>query len=60
MRQKFTLTIFLLFAFILIGNAQNGSIVGKVQDKEVNNDPLPFANIQINAQTLTLVQYALP
>ncbi|MEM6684445.1 MAG: TonB-dependent receptor [Bacteroidota bacterium] len=51
MRQKFTLTLFLLFAFTVIGNAQNGSIVGKVQDKEVNNDPLPFANITIKGST---------
>jgi len=46
MRQKFTLTILLFFA-IVIGYAQNGTIVGKVQDKETNNDPLPFANITI-------------
>lgn len=51
MRQKITFTIFLLFTFILIGNAQNGSIVGKVQDKEENNAPLPFANISIKGTT---------
>jgi len=50
MRQKFTLTILLFFTFI-IGFAQNGSIVGKVQDKEVNNEPLPFANITIKGTT---------
>ncbi|AXG68399.1 TonB-dependent receptor SusC [Kordia sp. SMS9] len=46
MRQNITLTILLFFTFV-IGFAQNGSIVGKVQDKEVNNDPLPFANVTI-------------
>jgi TonB-dependent receptor len=50
MRQKTTLTILLFFTFI-IGNAQNGTIVGKVQDKEANNDPLPFANVTIKGST---------
>jgi TonB-dependent receptor len=50
MRQKITLTILLFFTFI-IGYAQNGSIVGKVQDKEANNDPLPFANVAIKGST---------
>lgn len=46
MRQKITLTILLLITCFL-GYAQNGTIVGKVQDKEVNNEPLPFANVSI-------------
>ncbi|MEM6721767.1 MAG: TonB-dependent receptor [Bacteroidota bacterium] len=50
MRQKFTFTILLFFAFI-IGYAQNGTVVGKVQDKETNNDPLPFANITVKGST---------
>ena len=50
MIQKLTLTIVLFFTFI-IGFAQNGSIAGKVLDKEVNNDPLPFANISIKGTT---------
>ncbi|WP_420570681.1 TonB-dependent receptor domain-containing protein [Kordia sp.] len=50
MRQKITLTILLFFTFI-IGFAQNGSIVGKVQDKETNNDPLPFVNITIKGSS---------
>ncbi|MBC8755517.1 TonB-dependent receptor [Kordia sp. YSTF-M3] len=51
MRQKITCTLFLFFTFI-IGHAQtNGSIAGKVLDKEVNNDPLPFSNITIKGTT---------
>ncbi|WP_046743029.1 TonB-dependent receptor [Kordia zhangzhouensis] len=51
MRQKISLTILLFFTFI-IGYAQtNGTIVGKVQDKEENNAPLPFANITIKGTT---------
>ncbi|WP_298416980.1 TonB-dependent receptor [uncultured Kordia sp.] len=50
MRQKITFTILLLITCFL-GYAQNGTIAGKVQDKEVNNDPLPFANISIKGTT---------
>ena len=50
MRQKITLTILLLITCFL-GYAQSGTIAGKVQDKEVNNDPLPFANISIKGTT---------
>ncbi len=38
--------------FTLIASAQqNGSIVGKLTDKELNNDPLPFANVLIKGTT---------
>ncbi|WP_430411543.1 TonB-dependent receptor domain-containing protein [Kordia sp.] len=50
MRQKITFTILLLITCFL-GYAQNGTIAGKVQDKEVNNDPLPFANVSIKGTT---------
>ncbi len=50
MRQNTILTI-LLFFTLMMGYAQNGSIVGKVLDKEVNNDPLPFSNITIKGTT---------
>ncbi|MFK7750830.1 MAG: TonB-dependent receptor [Kordia sp.] len=50
MIQKVTLTVLLFFSFI-IGFAQNGSIAGKVLDKEVNNEPLPFSNISIKGTT---------
>lgn len=50
MKQKITLVLLLFFS--IIGYAQtNGSIVGKVQDKETNNEPLPFANIVIKGTT---------
>ena len=40
-------TVFFL-AFITLSNAQNtGSIVGKLTDKDYNNEPLPFANVLI-------------
>ncbi len=42
------LLILSVFLFTSIGFAQNnGLIVGKVLDKEVNNEPLVFANISI-------------
>lgn len=50
MTQKITLTI-LLFLICFLGYAQNGSIVGKILDKEMNNDPLPFSNISIKGTT---------
>jgi len=50
MKQKITFTILLLITCFL-GYAQNGTISGKVQDKEVNNDPLPFANVSIKGTT---------
>ncbi|KQC30973.1 TonB-dependent receptor [Flagellimonas eckloniae] len=45
--------LILLFSFFtLAGFAQeNGSIVGKLTDKELNNDPLPFANVIIKGTT---------
>ncbi len=32
--------------------AQTGSIVGKISDKEMNNEPLPFANVLIKGTTV--------
>lgn len=44
--KYFVTTIMLIF--ITLGYAQeNGSIVGKLTDKEMNDEPLPFANVQI-------------
>ncbi|BFP41625.1 TonB-dependent receptor [Flavobacteriaceae bacterium GF1] len=39
--------------FLSVANAQEttGSIVGKLTDKEANNDPLPFANVLIKGTT---------
>lgn len=36
-----------LFSAITFAQDQNGSIVGKILDKEMNDEPLPFANVQI-------------
>jgi TonB-dependent receptor len=42
------LFIFISLLSVVILNAQNtGSIVGKLTDKDFNNEPLPFANILI-------------
>ncbi|MET1258866.1 TonB-dependent receptor [Flagellimonas sp. DF-77] len=48
MKNLFALTA-LLFSSIIY--AQTGSIVGKLTDKELNNDPLAFANILIKGTT---------
>ncbi|MEM6865545.1 MAG: carboxypeptidase-like regulatory domain-containing protein, partial [Bacteroidota bacterium] len=47
-------TYFLLLFTIMstVGLAQkNGSIVGKLTDKELNNEPLAFANVLIKGST---------
>ncbi len=44
MKQLLTLILVLISANL---SAQLGSIVGKVTDKDVNNEPLPFANVLI-------------
>jgi len=45
----------LFFTFLLITivtNAQDtGSIVGTLTDKELNNEPLPFANVLLKGTT---------
>ncbi|MEP3372225.1 MAG: TonB-dependent receptor [Maribacter dokdonensis] len=45
----------LIFAFLIvtiISNAQDtGSIVGTLTDKELNNEPLPFANVLLKGTT---------
>ncbi|MFH6602870.1 TonB-dependent receptor domain-containing protein [Maribacter algicola] len=48
--KRFFLSLLILAA--MHSNAQdNGSIAGKITDKEVNNEPLPFANILIKGTT---------
>ena len=46
---------YLLFAFslftLVLSAQQNGSVVGKLTDKELNNEPLPFANVLIKGTT---------
>ncbi|WP_420320552.1 TonB-dependent receptor domain-containing protein [Flagellimonas sp.] len=47
-----TYLILVFFLFTIISFAQeNGSIVGKLTDKELNNDPLAFANVLIKGTT---------
>ena len=49
MKQFFILLSFFAITFV---QAQNtGSIVGKLTDKEFNNEPLPFANVLIKGTT---------
>ncbi|WP_335964958.1 TonB-dependent receptor [Galbibacter sp. PAP.153] len=46
MRHLFT--VLLLFAgAVLYAQETTGSVIGVITDKEMNNDPLPFANVQI-------------
>lgn len=50
MKQLITL---LLFTFSSLGFAQNmGLIVGKVMDKDMNNEPLVFANVSIKGTAI--------
>lgn len=45
MKQFLTLTLILVFG--LMQAQENGSIAGKLTDKEMNGEPLPFANVII-------------
>ena len=48
--KKITLILILFFAAILHGQ-NTGSVVGKLTDKEYNNEPLAFANVLIKGST---------
>ncbi|MBL7474002.1 TonB-dependent receptor [Robertkochia sediminum] len=50
MRRILLLTA-VLFSALTFAQDQNGSIAGKILDKEMNNDPLPFANVQLAGTT---------
>ena len=41
------LLVLFIFAGLFCAEAQTGSIVGKLTDKDFNNEPLPFANILV-------------
>ena len=46
------ITLFITLIFGFLASAQNtGSIVGKITDKDFNNEPLPFANVLIKGTT---------
>ena len=50
--MKYLITL-LLLAFTSLGFSQNsGIIVGKVLDKELNNEPLMFASISIKGSSI--------
>lgn len=44
-RIKLNITLILLIAISFSGLSQNGTVEGVVLDKEMNDDPLPFANV---------------
>ncbi|QLE01543.1 TonB-dependent receptor [Galbibacter sp. BG1] len=50
MKHLFTVLILFVSALMAAQEAK-GSIVGTITDKEMNNDPLPFANVQIEGST---------
>ena len=47
LRIKHNITLILLIAISLSGLSQNGTVEGVVLDKEMNDDPLPFANVLV-------------
>lgn len=49
--MRFTLFAIFLFVTVLGYTQATGSIVGKLTDKEMNDDPLPFANVLIKGTT---------
>ncbi|WP_417443535.1 TonB-dependent receptor domain-containing protein [Joostella sp.] len=50
MKHLFTLLILFVSA-LTMAQETTGSIIGVITDKEMNNDPLPFANVQISGAT---------
>lgn len=49
--KKFLSIIFLVIAQVVVAQSK-GTIKGFLSDKETNNEPLPFANIQIKGTTI--------
>ncbi len=49
--KQLTILAFVLSPFFLFSQ-QSGSIVGKISDKEQDNDPLPFADARVQGTTL--------
>lgn len=50
MRHQLTLLLVLLFSSAL--SAQKGTVTGTLTDKELNNEPLPFANVVIKGTSI--------
>jgi TonB-dependent receptor len=52
MRLLLSSVLFILVAINSFGQeSKNGILVGKILDKEINNEPLPFANVSIKGTT---------
>jgi CarboxypepD_reg-like domain/TonB dependent receptor/TonB-dependent Receptor Plug Domain len=49
--MKFKLST-LIFFFTLVSFAQKGTVTGTLSDKDLKNEPLPFANVTIKGTTL--------
>jgi len=43
--MKYILALVILFSSTVLLSQETGSIIGKLTDKELNNEPLPFANV---------------
>ncbi|WP_419212812.1 TonB-dependent receptor domain-containing protein [Maribacter sp. X9] len=50
--MKHIFTVCLLLTITILSAQEKGSIVGKLTDKEVNNEPLAFANVIIKGTTI--------
>ncbi len=48
--RNYLSVLFLLF--VSISFAQKGTISGKITDKDVNNEPMPFANVMLKGTTI--------
>lgn len=48
MNRYFFIVFLLISSFVKAQDPTKGSIVGKLTDKEMNGEPLPFANVLIN------------
>lgn len=49
--MRYLLTIIAIVCTTVVFSQQNGSIVGKLTDRELNDEPLPFANVLIKGTT---------
>jgi len=49
--MKFRLLLLTLFV-ALVSHAQKGTVNGTLSDKDMNNSPLPFANVQLKGTTI--------
>lgn len=45
--KQFIIVLALCMSAIAFAQETTGSVVGKITDKEMNNEPLPFANVQL-------------